>query len=296
MEQSAIFDTIRTCIRQGDTATALQHLHTFLSGSTARYEAARRTLHVIESDYHLQRQQSAKGTLSFEELQRANNKTNAALLDLLDDIQHSRHAPASVGRSPRRQLLLGASVLLVAAGIVAFIAMRRQARIEGCPTDAGNKLRVLIMPFTNMGDRAERPALALNNSMTAKLNKRGIPAETGVYKNANKAADFDDKEVLTQAKHCSADVVVWGQYKSFTNDSIYLRVQYQFLGGNQAGNATNFEGFKNVTTVEANYLEDMAFSLCATLALRKGQSAVAKDWLSKIKQPDAHALRLNNAL
>ncbi|MBK8556112.1 MAG: hypothetical protein IPL65_10265 [Lewinellaceae bacterium] len=84
MALQAVLDKSKDLIRQGETGKAISVLLDALDQDKVRYADTIRTLELVASDFNLTRKKEQRGTLQASELQIAYNKSNEALLGIID--------------------------------------------------------------------------------------------------------------------------------------------------------------------------------------------------------------------
>jgi hypothetical protein len=283
--------TIRELLRQGETGKALDVLIALLEKDGIFKDNLLRTLRVAEANYNAVRQQELKGILTFQEAQREYSRITDTLLAVLDDFEAGKIPSARAPRPQRMTWLVGGGVLLLL--VAAFAVWKLRGKNAGCP-EFTNKvaLHVLILPFDNLGGMEARPALLIQQSIQSLTGKAGIPAEIRFVEQEKKSGTYSqDAERL--GRRCSADLVLYGQYKAFEKDSIRVKMGFRFLkGAGKAGDGP-FTTFRDITAVQATRdLEDAVFSLCAMIAVRNRNWQFAKRWMDKIQEKDETETRM----
>lgn len=284
MELRPIIEAARAHIREGNTGAALDTLRAFLENNTPRYPDALRLLRALEANYGAARQQELKGILSFQEAQREYSRVNDGLFALLDDLEAGRPTPA---RSRRRwPLAVAAAVIVLAVAAVLFL----RGGGDECPDfneQAG--LRVLLLPFQNIGSERGRPEVELRDRIRTLTQKNQLEADVEIhtdYDSERRAPDRDD--AVLAGRHCGADLVVWGRY--LLSDSARVNVNYVFTEDPAQEGSTGFQAFRDLTVLQSGTmlnrsLDDAIFSICAIMAMRAGNFDLAKSWLDKVKEP-----------
>jgi hypothetical protein len=285
MENNLNIESIRSLLSQGDTGRAVQLLIALLEKDTRFKDNLLRTLRVAEANFNAVRQQELKGILSFQEAQREYSKVNDALLAVLDDFEAGRVPAVAVQavENRRKWLWVGIALTLLVGALVLWLLLRRNA---DCPKFENDQaLHVMILPFDPLTDRVAKPALRIQDDIQVLTQKAGFPAEVKVnVRNAKDRVNSQDAQRL--ARECGADLVVFGQYQAFENDSIRVRMGFRFLKSGMEFNGP-FETFRDITAVQPTRdLKDAVFSLCAMIAIGNKNWPVAKRWMERIREKD----------
>jgi len=283
--------TIRELLRQGETGKALDVLISLLEKDNVYKDNLLRILRVAEANYNAVRQQELKGILPFQEAQREYSRITDTLLAVLDDFEAGKVPAARTPRPQRMTWLVGGGVLLLL--VAAFAVWKLRGKNDGCPEFTNKKaLHVLILPFDNLGGMEARPALLIQQSIQELTGKAKIPAEIRFVEQEKKSGTYSqDAEGL--GRRCSADLVLYGQYKAFEKDSIRVKMGFRFLKGNGQTGDGPFTTFRDITAVQATRdLEDAVFSLCAMIAVRNRNWQFAKRWMDKIQEKDETETRM----
>ncbi len=289
METATILAAARAQLSEGQIAQALQALIAGLK-SEPRFADAVRTLRVLESNYVLARQQELKGILAFADAQRAYAQVTDSTLAILDDIEAGRTPLAAItgAKNRRRNLLLVGLGLAFLVAVVLFFFLKDRPK---CPDfEQKQALKVLILPFQNVGAAQAKPALVLQNRIRQLTAKNQLAAEVGILKNYDSDAENPDERAASQfCQKCLADLVLWGQY-SVGSDSSRVSIQYKFYKTGRAG-GTDVLAFKDITALQSGSmvrgLDDAIFSICTMIALREERWDLAHKWLDKIKEKSA---------
>lgn len=283
MENNFSIESIRSLLSQGDTGKAVQLLITLLEKDTRFKDNLLRTLRVAEANFNATRQQELKGILTFQEAQREYSKVNDTLLAVLDDFEVGRVPAVAVQavESRRRWMWVGIAVALLVGALAFWLLQRRNA---DCPKFENDKaLHVMILPFDPLTDRVAKPALRIQDDIQGLTKKAGFPAEVKInVRNSKDRVNAQDAGRL--ARECGADLVIFGQYQAFENDSIRVRMGYRFLKSGMEFNGP-FETFRDITAVQPTRdLQDAVFSLCAMIAIGNKKWPVAKRWMERIRE------------
>ena len=289
MQTPPFINAAREHLREREIAKALQ---TLLGGleNDPRFEAAERTLRVLESNFTSVRQQEQRGLLSFDEAQRAYNKVVDGMLSVMDDVEAGRMSPVAPPPVQRKRwvwLALGGAVL----GAVVAAAFFFNRNKPGCPAfEADKKVKILVLPFQNVGAGQAKPALILQNRIRELALRNNLSATVGIMRNydADKESPSPADATRLCAK-CRAELVIWGQY-SLGADSSRVAIQYKFLSDGREG-GTDVLAFRDITALQGGRmvkgLDDAIFSLCGMIAMREGRWDLAEKWLEKVREPDA---------
>lgn len=285
--------SIRTLLSQGDTGKALETLIALLERDIRYRDTFARVLRVAENNYNAVRQQELKGILSFQEAQREYSRIADVVLTVLDDVEAGRVPQQVNGTAARRRTLWLAGLGLVLIAALAIWVFRNPAD-QACPKYEVNGLRVLVLPFDQLGQLAAQPEILIRDEINNLAKKNNInnsfPVEARVYKRRESSA-LSHAEAAELAGSCSGvDLVVWGQYLAFDADSIRVKVGFQFLRDDKSGGNSAFMTFRDVTAISVDRnLKDAVFSICSMLAIRRGQSDLARRWLAKVADEDKDA-------
>lgn len=293
MSSNPIFDAAREALRQGDTAKAIELVISHLEAGRHHAETLR-TLRVVEANYHAARQQEVKGILTFSEAQREYNKLNDNLLAILDALTEGKKtSPTSASPTSRARwpVLVGIGVLALAALLGAWWFLRKNAAPD-CPEFRGQGLRVLILPFQNVGSTSNdaKPEVVLQSRIEERSRSNDFPLSVEVMTDFNAAKhnpDLYDAQPL--GKTCGADMVIWGLYDK-SGDNIQLDTRFAFVKPDGASGGTGFQVFASVPNIHSGKmlkgLDDAVFSLCAIMALREKRLPLVKKWLEKVVVKD----------
>ncbi|TNE57408.1 MAG: hypothetical protein EP344_11160 [Bacteroidetes bacterium] len=286
---------IRTLLRQGDTGKALEALIDLIK-QDERYRAGLlRTLLVLEGEYNAVRQKELKGILPFAEAQRKYNATNDSILAILDDFENGRIPPAASlngGSFRNNRLILIVGVLLVSVILVVWKVMGNSG--GECPEFENPKARhILVLPFDPL-DAAEAPVhLRIQESINTLTRKAGILVEVKIGQRSPE--DPSSLELANRrGRQCQADLVVYGQYKKFSEDSIRVNLGYSFMkaGQSQTGSLP-FRTFRDITEVQVTRgFEDALFALCAMIAVDDQNWPVARRWMDKIQDKEVSEVKM----
>lgn len=293
MELRPTIEAVRALLSQGDTAAAFRTLRIFLEKNNRRHPDALSAVRALEANYAGARQQEQKGILSVEEARREYSRANDALLALLDDLETGR-APTSPRRARRyRALWIGAAaVLVLAAAAVWYFRPAYE-----CPK-FGDGLRVLLLPFQNVGGEQRKPELILLDEIAQRTAANQLPASVKVLGISDSESNRLDADAVREiGQTCKADLVVWGRYS--TGDSTRVNVHYVFVAGERKEGATGYQAFKDLTDLASGVLvkrtlDDALFSICARMALSNDNLPLAKKWLEKVKEPDARDMAMSD--
>lgn len=296
MENNLDIATVRALLSQGDTGKAVQLLISLLEKDTRFKDNLLRTLRVAEANYNATRQQELKGILSFQEAQREYSKVNDTLLAILDDFEAGR-APALAAPPSRVNIkwlgIAGGALLL--GGLLAWWLV--WGRKDECPRfENKTALHVMVLPFDRLGGNEARPALRIQNTIEELTQKAGIPSEVKISPRDSKNG-VSSQEAEKMARECGADLVIFGQYQGFANDSIRVRMGFRFI--REGGTAFNgpFKTFRDVTAVQPTRdLQDAIYSLCSVIALRNKNLAMAKRWMGRIREKDNQEMTMSEWL
>lgn len=287
MENNPDIAAVRALLSQGDTGKAVQMLISLLEKDARFKDNLLRTLRVAEANYNATRQQELKGILPFQEAQREYSKVNDTLLAVLDDVESGR-VPA-VATTPARRLNI--KWLGIAGGALFLGALLAWLLIWGrkneCPRFENKKaLHVMILPFDRLGGNEARPALRIQGAIEELTQKAGILSEVKISPRDLKNG-VSSSEAEQMARECGADLVIFGQYQGFANDSIRVKMGFKFIREGGAAFNGPFKTFRDVTAVQTTRdLQDAVFSLCSVIALRDKNLAMAKRWMSRIREKD----------
>lgn len=276
----------RALLSAGDTGKALQTLIAALDREP-RFAAAERTLRVLQTNFAAVRQQELKGILSFAEAQREYSRVVDAALVVVDDVEVGR-VPAVVADGRRRAWIFGGTAVFVLGAAAAFFLLRNRPK---CPDfERDRQVKILVLPFQNVGSLPARPAIALQNRIRDLTKRNGLSASVGVLSNYDADRENPDPAAATAlCLRCMADLVVWGQY-SVGGDSSRIAIQYKFVADGREG-ATDVLAFKDITGLQSGRMvkgfDDAIFSLCGMIAMREKRWDLAEKWLGKVREPDA---------
>ncbi len=286
MENNADIATVRSLLSQGETGKAVQLLIALLDKDSRFKDNLLRTLRVAEANFNAARQQELKGILPFQEAQREYSKVNDTLLAILDDFESGRVPPVSAQRAVNNRKWLwigiGAAVLLGAA-----VYWLVKGRNSDCPRFEKNKaLHVMVLPFDKLGGSDARPALRIQDVIQELTNKAGIESEVKISPRDSKGG-INSQDAERLARECGADLVIYGQYQGFDNDSIRVKMGFKFLREGGAAFNGPFKTFRDITAVQPTRdLQDAVFSLCAMIAMRDKNWQFAKRWMDRIREKD----------
>ncbi|MBL7775876.1 MAG: hypothetical protein JNK89_07715, partial [Saprospiraceae bacterium] len=220
---------IRELLRQGDTGKALAELIAVLQQDVRYRDNLLRTLRVLESEYNAVRQKELKGILPFQEAQREYNATNDALLAILDDVEAGRVPGSSALGGGRRNLILavfGGAMLVLAA----FTLWRAFGKKDaGCPEFSKEQaLHVLVLPFDNLGTKAQSVEAIIQRDISNLTQKAKIPVE--VILATRQTDDPPSLQIAeSRGRTCKADLVIYGMYKAFDpGDSLAVNLGFKY--------------------------------------------------------------------
>jgi len=293
MSHNSIFDAAREALRQGDTAKALEIVISHLETDRQHTETVR-TLRVVEANYHAARQQEVKGILAFGEAQREYNKVNDNLLAVLDALAEGKKLPAAPAMpAPRARwpMMVGGGILALALLLGAWWLLRKNAAPD-CPTFRGQGLKVMILPFQNVGSTSAdaKPEVVLQSRIQERSRSNDFPLSVEVMTDFDAAKHNPDVlDAQPLGKTCDADMVIWGLYDK-SGDGIQLDTRFAFVKQEGVSGGTGFQVFANVPNIRSGKmlkgLDDAVFSLCAIMALREKRLPLAKKWLEKVAVKD----------
>lgn len=297
MENNPDITTVRALLSQGDTGKAVQLLISLLEKDTRFKDNLLRTLRVAEANYNATRQQELKGILPFQEAQREYSKVNDTLLAVLDDFESGRvpaMAATPSGRLNFKWLGIAGGALLL-GGLLAWWLI--WGRKDECPRfEKKQALHVMILPFDRLGGNEARPALRIQGTIEELTQKAGIQSEVRISPRDSKTG-ISSQEAEQMARECGADLVIFGQYQGFANDSIRVRMGFKFVREGGAAFNGPFKTFRDVTAVQPTRdLQDAVFSLCAMIALRNKNLAMAKRWMGRIREKDSQETAMSEWL
>lgn len=288
MQTPLFIAAARDFLREREIGKALQTLLDGLANDP-QLDATERTVRVLESNFASVRQQEQRGVLSFDEAQRAYNKVVDSLLSVMEDVEAGRVSAAPGEPQKKRWVWLaaGAAGLLVVVAAAFFFAQDRPV----CPEfESGKNVKILVLPFQNVGATQAKPALILQNRIRELTLKNNLSATVGVLRNYDADRENPSPADATRlCAKCRAELVIWGQY-SVGTDSSRVAIQYKFLSDGREG-GTDVLAFKDITALQGGRmvkgLDDAIFSLCGMIAMREQRWDLAKKWLEKVREPDS---------
>lgn len=284
MDTATILLQTKNLLAEGETAAAINLLKTLLDGDRRHAQLAR-MLRVIEANFQSARQAEQLGKLTFSEAKSENAKTTDALLGLLESVETGKTTVQTPAKKMQRGLWIGLSVAgLTFLGILYFYP---KFRVD-CPDFADDsKLKVLVLPFSNLNESKVKIEVALNQQIEDLAQKRNLPADAEIHVNYNGAIENIDKNKAERAAdQCAADLVIWGSQLKTAGDSVRVRVQFKFSGEQKTGDS-GYQSLREFDLLEGAFdrsLKDVALAVCARLAILKGDTELAKTWLQKMSQ------------
>jgi len=288
MNKKEIYQQLSVLIQAGKTAEAFKFLNQQkLDAKTTK------NCSILQAEYSLLKEDELKGTISFEERQMRRNRINDKILNLLAD------EPASGIKSYFASPLLKVLIPLVLLTIATLIWWKLNFQPYSCPSYPDNiNNKVLVLPFQKVGGQEETtPELTLRNRINKITQKNNLStkAEIGTFVNN---ISTDDATAIT--KQCNADLIIWGTYSSRA-DSTRLTIEYHFSESTEWSNDGKLIAIKDVTELyNGTMLKDMddaIMSLCGFLAIKEGNTELAKKWFKKVKNEelvDSKLLKLLN--
>ncbi|MEZ4920715.1 MAG: hypothetical protein R2792_16560 [Saprospiraceae bacterium] len=281
MDYSTLVGEARALIAKGKTKEAIHALLDAFRPQRRRFSGLVRTLEVMQADFNQTQQLKLKDTISFQEAQRENNKTNDALLSILDDIEAGRFVEEQ--KMTRNWMFwLGVAVVAIALSVFAFKKTRQNT---ACPTWSNGSFRVLILPFTNLNQAKANPAPRLRSSIEEVTEANGLNVQVQNYGKKEIKGGVNAATALRLGTNCDAGLVLWGEYSENRSDSLMLKTAFTFVEQGTV-RRTEFKSFGNVAQVAVDQdLEDALFSICSMIALHEHQPKLAEKWQKKIKTP-----------
>jgi hypothetical protein len=287
METTNIINNTRELLSNGETGKAFQILIAALSQQN-NYAQMLQSLRVGEANYNNVKQQELKGILSFSEAQREYAKSNELIFNTLQTLENGSSAGISQKRNYKWIIL---PILGVLGCLVCFFYPR-----TNCPTfDSNKRIKIMLLPFQNVGDRKAKPELVLQTKIRTITSKNNLSTDVEILNDFNvekENPDFDDANQL--GIHCCVNLVVWGQY-SVGADSSHVNIQYKSILDGSSGES-DFQAVKDVTALQGGQmkknLEDVVLSLCTMIAIREHRMDKAEEWLLKIKEKDSNDLAM----
>ncbi|MBK9335534.1 MAG: hypothetical protein IPM98_02655 [Lewinellaceae bacterium] len=275
---------VRELLRQGQTGQALEALLVWVRKDARYKNNLARTLEVLQIGYEQVRRQELKGILSFQEAQREYSKVADAILSILDDVEAGR-VPAAAVQTGRTRMFAGAAVLVLAVLGVWYFWGNNRSR---CPGFADDKaLHVLVLPFDPLDARTAAVELRIQDDISRLTQKAKLAVEVRIGKRDKENGESSLQMADRNGKRCEADLVIFGQYKAFEQDSLRINLGYRFLGGKGQAGDVPFQTFRDITEIKApRDLEDALFSLCAMIAMREQNWGFARRWMDKIREKD----------
>lgn len=302
MQHHPAFDAAREALRQGDTAQALEIVIAHLD-ATRQHTDTVRTLRVAEANYNAARQQEMKGILAFGEAQREYNRVNDNLLAVLDALEAgktpvapSTAVPASAGARSRWPMSVGIGALVLALLTGAWWFWGKN-RAPDCPTFRGPGLKVMILPFQNIGNSSKdgKPEISIQKLIQERAGNNQFPLAVEVMTGYNATKTNPDKyDAQPLGKTCGADMVIWGDYE-YAHDSVQLDTRFAFVKPDGQSGGTGLQTFSSIANIRSGRmnksLDDAVFSLCAIMAVAERRLPLAKKWLDKVKVKDARDIQ-----
>ena len=275
---------VKNRLADGDIFGAIDLLKTLLD-SDRRFAQLARMLRVIESNFQSARQAEQLGKLTFSEAKSKYAKTTDALLGLLESVETGK----TTIQTPAKKMQRGLWIVLAVAGL-AFLGILffwSKFRVD-CPDFADDsKLKVLVLPFANLNESKLKIEVALGEQIEALATKRNLPADAEIHTKYNGVIENIDKNKAARAAgQCAADLVVWGSQLKMDGDSLRVRVQFKFSDEQKTGDS-GYQTLKEFDLLGGTFdrgLKDVAFALCARLAILNGNNDLAKSWLQKMQQ------------
>lgn len=252
----------------------------------------KKTLLLIEADYHRLKEEETKGTIGFEEKEIRRNRINDRLMDLMMN---------STSASSKKSKKIGISIAIfsfIALLLAAYFLWNANQLQNTCPDyDKNLKNKILIVPFTNVGENSNNnPQIVIRDDINRLTHKRKLSSLAQISEPRD-ITNINDAEKI--AKACDANVLIWGKYSAAT-DSIRIILQYHFLDKPEWSNLGELITLKDVTTLQngriTNDIADSIMSLCSIIAARQGEREVATEWLNKIKNKSEEDLALMKLL
>ncbi|MFK7808558.1 MAG: hypothetical protein AB8F74_12205 [Saprospiraceae bacterium] len=277
---------IKNHIRQGEFKSAFQEFK-----NTDLPKSQKTAITLIESEYNMLLQETAKGLIGNEEKQLRLNRINNKLLTLLDE----EAVAETIGTNKKIfPLVLGLGFLLALASYFFFTNQSNNS----CPSF--NKIstnKILLIPFENVGDGAlAKPHLILRDRIEALSIKNNLSTNVELGESIKNLSISKAPEV---AKKCGANVIIWGKYSN-DDDSVRLILQYHFLDFPDWSKYDDLVVLKDVTGIQqgtmSKKLEDSIMSLCSVIAIRQGKKELTKKWLGEVEEKEALDLRLAKIL
>jgi hypothetical protein len=295
-----IIRSAKSALQNSDTAQALGELIPFLEKDT-RFVQTVRTLRIMEANFNNTKQQEQRGILAFAEAQREYNRINATILEVIQALEVGK-IPAidlsqkSASSGLPRWLLLTTGALLAAVLLYGAWAVFQKTPAEQCPEFEGEGLKVMILPFQNLGDpqKKAKPHTAIRERITelSEKNKFPLAIEVHVDYDADEL-EPDEKKILRIGKKCGAEVVIWGLYEQ-KSDSLILSTRYLFTDASGRKGGSGFESFGSVSGIQSakilKGLNDAIFMLCGVMAIHEKNWPLAKKWLEKVKDKDTQVM------
>lgn len=282
---------VRNLLAEGDISAAISLLKTLLD-SDSRFAHLARMLRVIESNFQSARQAEQVGKLTFSEAKSEHAKTADAILGLLESVETGRLSPQTPAKKMQRGLWIGLGVAGLA--FLGILFLYPKFRVD-CPDFADDsKLNVLVLPFANLNESRVKVEVALSEQIEALATKRNLPADAAIHtKYVGAIENIDKNKAARAAGQCAADLVVWGTQLKITGDSIRLRVQFKFSDEQKSGDS-GYQSLKEFDMLGGGFdrsLQDVAFALCARLAILNGNNELAKNWIQKMKETSPNEKR-----
>lgn len=257
---------IKQLIGQGNLEEAYNQLVLLLE-TTADYAELADIARVNQADLYQLKAQNLKGTIAPEDARLASNQLADKALQIVRQLETGKIMfeenikPHS--SKAWRYYVIGGMVTLAAA-MVLWLVFGKNAPEDECPAFSKTaELKVMILPFKQTGkDHNGDPAIDIMDGLNDLIDQTpGLRVRAIADVNEHYDIDKDypnSAQAMEIARHCNAQMLVWGKVKQFNDKEYILDVRYRLLdaGGVRSAGDTTISRLLAVTE-EGGWIRDV---------------------------------------
>ncbi len=301
MEFKQALGAIKQEISQGDLDQAYEQLVGLLD-TFSDYAELADIARINQADLYQLKAQTLKGTISSEEARLAANQLADKALQIIRQLETGKVRfeeeikPGS--RKAWRYYVAGGIVTLAAAAVLWFLLGNPEEKPEECPVFSKTaELKVMILPFKQTGREKESdPAFDIMDGLNDLIEKTPgmrIRAIADVNEHYDIDKDYPNSaQAVEIAKHCGAQMLVWGKVRQSSRKDYVLDVRYRLLdaGGVRYAGDTTISRLLTMTQ-EASWTNDVQAinNLLYMVLANQMRLPIAANILEKISTPPATA-------
>ncbi|MEL6922575.1 MAG: tetratricopeptide repeat protein [Bacteroidota bacterium] len=314
MKKQEFIEHIQSLLGQAETGKALQQMVDWLDGEP-RYRRLEDIALKIQQLHSKTQIDEEKGIISFDKIQLNNNIVTDSILKLLTDVENDNLNPkryrVEKDQTARWQLWVSLATLALIATGIGFWALREPETNpslagttilppeteETCPEFVTTSLfNVLVMPFDNLSDGADRPHIPIINGIARKISDYNLSEKADVQQGPEESG-FNVLKAAQKGSECNARLVMWGTTEQVGSEKL-VRAEYKYIQpeGEQKGldltllslddEGSNIESVTTISSIqpEGKLTQNVEWIIQAFFGLLSHQLGDAKDAIANLER------------